>query len=100
MSKFIISLGIVNKKLFLPLIYLIVYSLINIFYFYNVNDLVSVYLDGFGFSTGQILTYFFSNLIRYTQITTKNKKKSKRQNFIKDYFFLFLIDAFYMVNNL
>ena len=100
MSKFIISLGIVNKKLFLPLIYLIVYSLINIFYFYNVNDLVSVYLDGFGFSTGQILTYFFSNLIRYTQITTKNKKKSKRQNFIKDYFFLFLIDVFYMVNNL
>lgn len=65
MANFIFSLGITSKKLLLPLIYIIVYALMNIYYFYNVDNLVVLYLDGFGFSIGQILTYFISNLIRY-----------------------------------
>ena len=71
----------------------------NIYYFYNVDNLVVLYLDGFGFSIGQILTYFISNLIRYTKIIT-NKSNDKMKNYIKDYYILFLIDCFYMVNNL
>ena len=54
----------------------------NIYYFYNVDNLVVLYLDGFEFSIGQILTYFISNLIRYTKIIT-NKSNNEMKKLYK-----------------
>ena len=52
MAKFIISFGVVNKKMLFPLMYIIVICFINIFnYSFNYNE-VFLFIVGFGFSLG------------------------------------------------
>ena len=64
MAKFIFSIGTINKKLLYPLSYSIVYSLIQIYYYIRVgNDsIVPWYLEGFGNSTGQIMSFFYGKI--------------------------------------
>ena len=97
MANFIISLGILNKKLLLPLIYLVLYTFINFFYFYNEYNEVTMYLEHFGFSVGQMMTYFIIYAFKYHRVSVKKKKKSLISS-IKDYFFLLVINCFYMVD--
>ena len=99
MAEFVISLGNINKKLLIPLIYIIIYIIIQIFYLYNEYNEVSLYIQGFGFSIGQILTYFIGNIIKYRSINEKKNKRSLIKS-IKDYLILFFIDCFYMIDNL
>ena len=89
MAKFIISLGMINKKLLFPLIYFIIYIFVNI-YNNNVNienNEVFIFIDGFGFSLGEISAFFVGQIIKYKRIDTKKKKIKKK--FFLDYFFLF-----------
>ena len=99
MAEFVISLGNINKKLLIPLIYIIIYTIIQIFYLYYEYNEVSLYIQGFGFSIGQILTYFIGNIIKYRSINEKKNKRSLIKS-IKDYLILFFIDCFYMIDNL
>jgi hypothetical protein len=85
--------------LLLPLIYIILYICINTFYNYTEYNEVTLFLEGFGFSTGQILTIFVGCIFKYKSNRTK-KKKEPIKKFIKNYSILFLIDAVYMLSNL
>ena len=93
MSKFFISLGITNKKMLFPLIYIILYIFVNI-YNNNINienNEVFIFIDGFGFSLGELSSFFVGQIIKYRRICLKKKKKSKKQ-LILDYLYLFLIN--------
>ena len=57
MSKFIISIGLINKNIYLPIIYMIVYLGANFFWIYQNNNEVTRYLEGFGGPLGQIYIY-------------------------------------------
>ena len=56
MKNFIFRLGTINKKLLLPLIYIIIYICINIFWNYTEYNEFTFYLESIGFSIGQIIT--------------------------------------------
>ena len=99
MADFIISLGDINKKLLIPLIYIIIYIIINFYSCSNESNEVTLFLQGLGFSIGQILSYPVGNIINYRSINEKKNKNTLIQ-YIKNYFILFLIDCFYMINNL
>ena len=94
MSKFIISIGLINKNIYLPIIYMIVYLGANFFWIYQNNNEVTRYLEGFGAPLGQIYIYTIGSLFKYRR--TKNKvinkiEKSNKKHF-KDFSILFVID--------
>ena len=97
MSNFLISLGNLNKKLLLPFIYIIVYIIVNFFYFYNEYNGAIMFLEHFGFSLGEMMTYFIVYAFKYQSTLEKKKKRSLIKSF-KDYFVLFLINIFYMID--
>ena len=97
MSNFFISLGNLNKKLFLPFIYIIVYIIVNFYYFYNEYNVAIMFLEHFGFSFGEMMTYFIAYSFKYQSTLEKKKKKSLIKSF-KDYFALFLINIFFMID--
>ena len=99
MANFIFSLGKIDKKLLFPLIYIILYICLNIFYNYTEYSVITLFLEGFGFSIGQMLTIFVGCAFKYNRIRTK-KKNEPILEFIKNYSFLFMIDAVYMLSNL
>ena len=99
MANFIFSLGKIDIKLLFPLIYIILYICLNIFYNYTEYSVVTLFLEGFGFSIGQMLTIFVGCAFKYNRIRTK-KKNEPILEFIKNYSFLFIIDAVYMLSNL
>ena len=99
MARFIISLGVINKKMIIPLIYImmiIVYNLSYLLYKYNE---VSLFINGFGFSQGQLLVFFLNIIFKYRRTLAKKKKVPMKQ-YIKDYSILFLINAFFMFQRL
>jgi len=95
MANFIISVGTINKKLLFPLIYFIISIFVNVFNLSVEYNEVSEFLDGFGFSLGEIFSFFIGQIIKYKRIDPKKKKIKKK--FFLDYFFLFLISAFYLI---
>ena len=95
MTNFIFSLGFFDKKLFLPLIYMIIYIVVQIFWNYTVYNEVVFFLENFGFSIGQILTCVIGCAFKYKGIT-KKKTYQQKKNYFRDYSVLFLIDAFYL----
>ena len=76
MSHFIISLGVINKKMLFPLLYILVVVSRNIFDLFHLYNEVSLFLGGFGFSTGELLVYFLSKIFKYRRTLTKKKKVS------------------------
>ena len=94
----IITLGTIDKKLLWPLIYSISCIAYNIYLIYSEYNTVTLYIDSFGGSIGQIMTIFVNCAFKYRGIA-KYKKSIKRQYF-KDFVFLVLIDVFYMISDL
>ena len=99
MSNFIFSLGKLNKNLIAPLCYLLVYILVDVYYFYHEDNIATFYLESFGMSTAEILIFFVSVIIKHT-FKNKSNKNPQNQNYIKDFFFLFLIVAFHVIDDL
>ena len=96
MAKFIISLGVINKKMLFPLIYIIIHFAINIYELYVEYNEVPIFIMGFGFSLGELLTFFVAQIFKYRRIGIK-KKKTPMKQYIIDYFFLFLINLCYHI---
>ena len=99
MENCIFQLGTINKKLLLPLIYIIIYICINIFWNYTEYNEFIFYLEGVGFSVGQMITYLIGNAWKYHYVSRKSTR-NKTKNYFKNYSILFLIDSFYMISNL
>ena len=97
MSNFFISLGTINKKYFLILIYVISYILYYIYLTENEDESneVTYFIDCFGYSFGEIFSFFIATKIKYHGITVKKDKSKKK--YIKGYLILIIIDAFYMI---
>ena len=96
MANFFISFGLLNKKLLFPLIYILIYFCANIYNLYSEDNEVSLFIDGFGYSFGQILTFFINQFFKYRRNIIKKKKIPSKKYFI-DYLFLFLISIFYHI---
>ena len=99
MSNFFISLGVVNKKLLFPLVYIICiisYDIYSLTFEYNE---VSLLIAGLGYSVGELFIFFISLRFKYKRIISK-KKKVPIKNYIKDYLILFFINAFFMFQRL
>ena len=64
MAKFIFSIGTINKKMLYPLSCAIVFALIQIYYYIRKDNdsIVPWYLEGFGNSTGQIMSFFYGKI--------------------------------------
>ena len=99
MTNFIISFGTINKKMLIPLIYIILYIFYNIYNFSIEYNEVSLFIDGIGFSVGELLIFFIAQFIKYRR-NSKKKKKLFNKQYIKDYLILFLINIFYMIMRL
>ena len=100
MSNCIISLGVINKKLFIPLIYIIIYFFVH---FINQNaeyNEVYLYLDGFGYSLGELSSFFVAQFLKYRRIDSKKRKKTLVKQYFKDFSNLLLILSFYMIMKL
>ena len=100
MSNFIISLGIINKKLLIPIIYIIIYFFVH---FINQNaeyNEVYVFLDGFGYSLGELSSFFVAQFLKYRRIGSKKRKKTLVKQYFKDFSNLLLILSFYMIMKL
>ena len=92
----IISIGIINKKLLWPLIYIIIYAGFNIYRIYNKEDIVTLAIESLGASIGQILTIFISSAVK----SSFKREKKNTQNCFKDFFILVLIDILYLISDL
>ena len=92
----IISIGMINKKLLYPLIYLITYAPLIIYWSHNETNIITIAIDSFGASIGQILSVFIKFKFRY-----KLKKNNKiEHNYFKDFFIQFLISVLFLASNL
>ena len=97
MSKCIFSLGLIEKKLLLPLFYQIVYTALFIYWYYFEYTEATLLLEGFSSSLGQIMIFFVSNMYKYRRIKTKTEKAKKSS--ILDYILLFFCGVLYNGNN-
>ena len=90
----IISIGMINKKLLYPLIYLITYAPLIIYWSHNETNIITIAIDSFGASIGQILSVFIKFKFRY-----KLKKNNKiEHNYFKDFFIQFLINIVFLIS--
>ena len=100
MTNFIISLGIINKKLFLPFILLLIYILFDFLdYLYKDKNIFIVYIKSFGYSIGMIMIFFINNIIKYKSNSNIRQKRNKKE-ILKDYFLFFLFflfNSFYVI---
>ena len=89
MARFIISFGIINKKLLIPSIYTLVCILVNIYYIDKDYNEVRIFVDALGMSIGEMSIYFTQNIFKYRRIATKKKKRNTVRQYVKDYSILF-----------
>ena len=94
MAKFIFSIGTINKKMLYPLSCAIVFALIQIYYYIRKDNdsIVPWYLEGFGNSTGQIMSFFYGKIFNYNRISNKKDKRHIKHYFI-DVTVIFLINT-------
>ena len=98
MAKFFCSLGKIDKTLLLPLIYILLYTLINIYWEDYPYNVVAFTLEYFGTSIGQILTFFVGFIFNYLKFY-KTKKKEPEKNYFRNYSIMFFIDVFYVLSS-
>ena len=104
MVEFFISYGNIHKvynKLYLSLVYLIIFIGINIFWnFYECNKL-SFYIENFAISIGQICSFFVRTIMKSIE---KNDiiyiKKNIKKSFVKDYSLLLIFNIIFGVANI
>ena len=89
MARFIISFGIINKKLLIPSIYTLLYILVNIYYIDEDYNEVRIFVDALGMSIGEMSIYFTQNIFKYRRIATKKKKRNTVRQYVKYYLILF-----------
>ena len=97
MSKFIISIGLINKYIYLPIIYMLIYIGMNIFWtFQGINE-ACIHLESFGSALGHIYVYAISTLFKYrrNKINNINKIEKSNKNILKIFPFFFNYYAFF-----
>ena len=97
MSNFIISTGTIDKKTYLPIIYIILNAFKKIFYNYIVLNHILTYVECLGYSTGQMLTFFVTAIIKYNNNNNNKNNRTVMKIDYKSYFILFLILTFYRI---
>ena len=100
MARFIISLGIINKKLLIPSIYTLVCILVNIYYIDKDYNEVRIFVEALGMSIGEMSIYFTQNIFKYRRIATKKKKRNTVRQYVKDYSILFFFILINLLNKL
>ena len=104
MPDCIISLGFIDKKLLIPLFYIILYCFINIYEEHIADDsgkydIAIFYTEDFGIKISDVMIFFIANKFRYSSSQKKNNI-IKKQNYIKDFSILFLLTVFYTATDL
>ena len=99
MSGCIFIIGKVDKKLIIPLIYILFYTVLNIINMDDYTNISADYIENFGNSIAEILVFFVSIVVKYA-FKTKLAHNSEKQNYLKDFGILFLITAFHKINDI
>ena len=97
MVKFIFSLGTIDKKLIVPLIYIIVHIFMHFYWEENGCDQVTFFIEYFGCALGETMNFFIGAIFRYRRL--KRNKKLVKYKYFKDFSILFIIYTFYNVTN-
>ena len=95
MVKCIFSLGIVDKKLLIPLLNSLNYIVTNIYFHFYPEDDVNIFIYYIGFAIGEIMISLLPYIFKYKNKGKKEKKCTKSN--IIDYLFMLLIDLFAIV---
>ena len=90
MGKFIFSLGLVDKRLFIPLLNSVNYIIISVLLYYYPQDDVNIFIDYGSFAIGEILVIILPSIFKFQNRVSEGKKFSK--NNIKDFSILFVIN--------
>ena len=88
MSECIFKLGLIDKKLLIPLLYSIL-MLFNDYVYLYPRDETNIYIEYAGNSFGEMMTMIIPYIFKIK--TRKNNEKRCTKDNIKDYFFLLLI---------
>ena len=97
MSDCIFTFGKKDKKLLIPLIYLLANIFINIFETeYNIVD---TYIENFAMSISEIMGFFLSVIVKHF-FKIKLNQETEKQKYLKDFGILFLFAAFYKFNDI
>ena len=99
MPNCIFALGKIDNLLIIPLIYLLVYVGVNFYEYYYEPTIVSSYIDNFAMSISEIMACLIGIIVKYA-FRTKLTKKNEKQKYIKDFGILFIITAFYRLNDI
>ena len=99
MSKCFVSLGTIDKKLFLPLFYIIIHIFLLFYWEANRYNYASYYIEYLGCSIGEMTTFFIGILFKYHGISKKSKNELEPK-YLKNYSFLLAISVFSELNNL
>ena len=90
MVKFIFSLGIIDKKLLIPLLSSLDYMISNVYFHFYPEDDTNMFIYYIGYALGEIMISFLPFIFKYKNKDKKEKKCAKPN--ILDYLFLFLLD--------
>ena len=90
MVRCIFSLGIVDKKLLIPLLNSLNYIVINIYFHFYPEENVNIFIYYLGISIGEIMISLLPYIFKYKK-KGKKEKKCIKSNII-DYLFMLLID--------
>ena len=98
MSKFIFSLGKIDRKLILPLIHIILVSLVFLYETKREQNMATLFFEYLSLAIGEIMTFFISIAFKYKRVSYKKKKTDK--NYLKDFSIFFIIDFIFVLTYL
>ena len=98
MSKFIFSLGKIDRKLILPLIHIILFSLVFLYGTNREQNMATLFIEYLSLAIGEIMAFFISIAFKYKRVSYKKKKTAK--NYLKDFSIFFIIDFIFVLTYL
>ena len=88
MTNCIFSLGIIDKRLYIPLLNIISYIVICIYYYFCPEDDTNVFIFSLGCSVGEMLTILIPYIFKYKNEADKKKQKFSQKKFLKIFLFI------------
>ena len=97
MTNCIFSLGIIDKRLYIPLLNIISYIVICIYYYFCPEDDTNVFIFSLGCSVGEMLTILIPYIFKYKNEADKKKTKIFTKKIFKDFSVYLILDLIIII---